>query len=305
MCGLNMRVSSRLTQKNKYRGFEMKRYGARRKKDELIPLEKQKKVIYVERRVRKSGWNAGAVVLAILAVLCMLYCLSIFFFMGYGTKFFLIWGVIAVVFGGLAYFMAHEEWKEKIPRWLKRCFLLCVTAGVLCFVGVEGLILSQWNAKATPGADYMIVLGAQWKSNGPGYMLQKRLDKAAAYLAENPDTLVIVSVGKGANEPISEAEGMKGYLMEQGIAKERILMEDASTNTRENLAYSAEFLDRGQHKVVLVTNNFHMFRALRIAEKQGYEQIEGLSAASYPGMVPNNLLRECLGVVKDCLAGNM
>lgn len=283
----------------------MKRYRARRKKDELIPLEKQRKVIYVERRVRKSGWNVGAVIPAILAVLCMIYCLCIFFFMGYGTTFFLIWGVLAAVFGVLSWLALQESWKEKIPRWLKRSFLLIATIGILCFVGVEGLILSQWGAKASPGADYVIVLGAQWKSNGPSYVLQKRLDKAVDYLIENPDTLVIVSGGKGPNEPISEAEGMKAYLVEKGIAQERILVEDTSTNTRENLVYSAELLDEKEQKVVLVTNNFHMFRALGIAKKQGYVYVEGLAAGSYPGMVPNNLLRECLGVVKDCLVGNM
>ncbi|MCI9142979.1 MAG: YdcF family protein, partial [Lachnospiraceae bacterium] len=56
---------------------------------------------------------------------------------------------------------------------------------------------------------------------------------------------------------------------------------------------------------VIVTNNFHMFRALGIARKQGYANVEGLAAGSVLGMGPNNLLREFLGVVKDFLVGNL
>ena len=125
------------------------------------------------------------------------------------------------------------------------------------------------------------------------------------YLESNPDTMVIVSGGQGADESVSEARGMQEYLLERGVAAERILVEENSTNTRENLLFSGELLDKQQDKVVLVTNNFHMFRALSIARKQGYIYIEGLSAGSYPAMVPNNLLREFLGVVKDWAVGNL
>ena len=58
-------------------------------------------------------------------------------------------------------------------------------------------------------------------------------------------------------------------------------------------------------EVVIVTNNFHVFRALGIARKQGYANVEGLAASSVLGMGPNNLLREFLGVVKDFLVGNL
>ena len=115
---------------------------------------------------------------------------------------------------------------------------------------------------------------------------------------------VIVTGGQGSNEHITEAEGMYGYLVEAGIGAERILQEDQATNTVENLVFSSAFLDKETDKVVLVTNNFHMFRALSLARGQGYENVEGLAAGSYPGMLPNNLLREFFGVGKDFLVGN-
>ena len=82
-------------------------------------------------------------------------------------------------------------------------------------------------------------------------------------------------------------------------------MEEKSTNTCENLVFSAELLDKEKDRVVLVTNNFHMFRAGKIAGRQGYQHVEGLAAGSYPGMLLNNLLREFFGVVKDFLVGNL
>lgn len=241
----------------------------------------------------------------LLAAACLIYCLTILFFMGYGTKFFLIWGAMAFVFGIWSYLLAHPAMLGRIPRWIRTVYLICFVLGLALFIVVEGMVCSRFGAKAQDGADFCVVLGAQWKSGGPSYVLQKRLDKALGYLRANPDTVVIVSGGQGANEPMSEAQGMKGYLMAAGIEEERIIVEDASTNTEENLRFSSAFLDRERDRVVLVSNNFHMFRALKIAEKQGYARVEGLAAESYPTMLPNNLLREFFGVVKDFCVGNI
>ncbi len=277
----------------------------RRRKDDLIPLERSRKVIYLEKRGRETSISAGSVIFGILAALCLLYCLSIALFMGYGSRFFLIWGAMAAGFGIFSVILTRKNWLAKIPVWIKMVFVIFCLICVLFFMFVEGLILSRWNATAAEGADYVIVLGAQWKNNGPSYVLQKRLDKAVEYLLGNPDTQVIVSGGQGADEPVSEAEGMKQYLEEKGIDAERILTEDTSVNTYENLLFSGRLLDKESDRVVLVTNSFHMYRAMGIAKKQGYKNLEGLSAASYPGMVPNNLLREFFGVVKECMTGSM
>lgn len=275
-------------------------------KENLIPFEKSKRVILLDRRGPEGkGRIIGAFVLAGLAVLCALYFLAIFLFMGYGSKFFLIWAVMAAGFGAWSFVLFCPLLLQKLPRWFKRTFMICVIVGLVLFAFVEGLVFSQVNAKAENGADYVIVLGAQWKSSGPSYMLQKRLDKAVEYLNANPDTIVIVSGGQGANEPISEAEGMAGYLEDAGIAPERIIQEAASTSTDENLEFSSAFLDKENATVVLVTNNYHVFRAKKLAEKQGYTHVEGLAADSHLGMLPNNVLREFLAVIKDFLAGNI
>ncbi len=277
----------------------------KRRKGDLIPFEKSKKVIYLEKRGKLDKKPVGAVLAGIFAALCLLYCIGIALFVGYGSKFFLIWGVIAVLFGGLSVLLVHREWLERIPKWLKRCFVVLVSIGLLFFIVVEGMIFSRFGVKAQPGADYVVVLGAQWKPSGPSYLLQKRLDVASKYLLDNPETKVIVSGGQGPDEPVSEAQGMSEYLMQAGVEEERILLEDKSTNTCQNLTYSGELLDKDKDRVVLVTNNFHMFRALRIAKKQGYTHLEGLSAGCYPAILPNNLFREFFGTIKDFLVGNL
>ena len=246
-----------------------------------------------------------SVIFIALGILCILYCISIGLFMGYGTSFFLIWGAGGVGLAALGWLFGQEKWVNALPGWLKTGAVIMASVCLLIFAAVEGLILSQFGAQAPNGADYCIILGAQMKTHGPSDVLRRRLDAAIEYLEENPYTTVIVSGGQGTNEPMTEAQGMYEYLVEKGIDEERILLEEESGNTWGNLYYSSAFLNPAEDSVVLVTNNFHVFRATGIARKMGYKNVSGLAADSYPLMVPNNLLREFFGVIKDFLVGNL
>lgn len=246
-----------------------------------------------------------SIALIVLGIACILYCLGIALFVNFGTRFFLIWGVGGALLAVLGWLIGFTGFWRIVPLWLKITAGVVIGAGLLLLIVVEGMILSRFGAKAPAGADYVIVLGAQIRADGPSYVLQKRLDAALLYLQENPETQVIVSGGKGANEPVSEAEGMYDYLKERGIAEERILLETQSRNTYENLSNSSSLLQKETDEVVIVTNNFHVFRALGIARQEGYGNVYGLAADSYPLMLPNNMLREFFGVIKDRLAGNL
>lgn len=181
---------------------------------------------------------------------------------------------------------------------------------VFVFAGVEGMILHAAAQGAEPGADYVIVLGAQVRGTRITKSLRYRLEAAFLYLEENPDTKVIVSGGQGSGEDLSEAEAMKGYLLERGISEERILTEDRSVNTAENIRFSKELLDADRKdvrepKVVLATSSFHVYRGLRIARKQGLEHVSGLPAKNDAILVFSYYIRECLAVIKDFLVGNL
>lgn len=278
----------------------------RKGKKQLIPLEKSRRVIYLDRRGAVKGQKpVAAVSFGVLGVLCLMYFGYQFFFVSKGTRFYMIWGLMAAGCGGLSFFLAHRVWVEKIPKWFRRVIQVLFGIGVVLFLVVEGLVLSRFNASPDAGADVCIILGAQMKESGPSDVLQRRLDKALEYLQENPGTTVVVSGGQGDNEPVSEAQGMRDYLVARGIAEERIRMEDASTDTWENLAYSAKLINKEKDSVVIVTNNFHVFRAVSIAEKQGYQDVQGMAASTHRGNLTNNLLREFLGVLKDFLVGNL
>ncbi|MBR1478785.1 MAG: YdcF family protein [Lachnospiraceae bacterium] len=277
-----------------------------KKKEELIPPGKGKKTIYLDRRTYEGEKRIfPAVVFFTVAVLSVFYCIGIALMANFGTYFFLIWGVIAVISALLGLLMLSPHTLNRIPDFLKYFIVgvFCICFAV--FAVTELTIISHFNDTPFDGADYVIVLGAQMRENGPSRILQYRLDAAITYLEKNPRSLVIASGGQGYNESVTESEGMKEYLLSRGISEDRILLEDKSTNTYENLKNSAELFDMQKDRIVIVTNNFHVFRACAIAKKMGYERAYGLAAGSYAPLVPNNLLREFLGVMKDLFYGNI
>ena len=90
--------------------------------------------------------------------------------------------------------------------------------------------------------DYIIVLGAHVNGTKLTLALLERVRRALLYLEENPGTKAVLSGGRGDGEQISEAEAMYRYLTEHGIAAERLIKEEQSTNTKENLDFSLRLI---------------------------------------------------------------
>lgn len=243
----------------------------------------------------------------IFCILCSLFCFA-YCFLIYriksGTRFYLVWGLGGFCFLGLAFFLHFEMW-SKLPSGLRKIITIVIVMGVLLFVIVEGCIISACRAKGEANLDYLIVLGAQVKEKGPSAALKFRLDVAYDYLVENEATVCIVSGGQGANEPFSEAQGMRDYLVEKGISAERIIMEDKSTDTSENITFSARFLDMENDSVGIVTNNFHVFRGVHLAKHLGIQNVCGIAAPSDIYFQLNNMIREFFGIMKDLVCGNL
>lgn len=186
---------------------------------------------------------------------------------------------------------------------------------VVCAMGllaacVMGARLWAVASDAPPaGLDYLVVLGANVRSDGsPSEALTFRLDAALAYLRDNPGTVCVVSGGQGADEVRPEADVMADYLIEHGVDEARVLREDRSTSTEENIRYSAELLAaRGDADatVGVMTNDFHLYRALHIAQRGGLPGAYGLAARSNPLYLPHALLRECCAVALGELTGSL
>lgn len=242
------------------------------------------------------------IILIVLGMLAIIYGIMILG-VGSGTKFWLVWEAIGLFFLlwalllHMGVFISHKRIGIFFHTMVA---MTAVVLAVFC-----GMIACEFTSKGQKNLDYIVVLGAQVRENGPSVVLKYRLDAAIIYLKENSNTKCIVSGGQGVNEPFSEAEGMADYLIRNGIEKERIFWEDQSTNTVENIRYSKELLEESYQGVGVVTNNFHTFRAVRIAKAQGLKGVCGIAADSNKFYLPNNVLRECCGILKDWLFQNM
>lgn len=234
-----------------------------------------------------------ATALVVLGVLLALYGVAMALLYPAGG-FFLVW----LALGAL---LATAALVERVRAVICAALLAALLAvGALC-----GLIASVAATRPPAGLDCLVVLGAGLRPDGsPSETLRYRLDSALEYLGENPRTVCVVSGGQGAGETRPEADAMAEYLMAHGLDEGRIVREDRSTSTAENVRYSAELIP-ADATVGIVTNDFHLYRALRIAEKNGLPGANGLAAPSNPLYLPHAALRECLAIVKDALVGNI
>lgn len=244
-----------------------------------------------------------SIILIAAGIICVLYGVTIMAASS-GTPFFLVWYALGIVLGGagaLGVFLPDAPF----ARIVRLAVAACSAAGFVVTVAMSATIMSAARTAPPAGLDYLIVLGAQVKPDRtPANTLLFRLEAARDYLAANPSTKVVVTGGQGPNEPCPEADAMRDWLLGAGIAPERIQAERRATTTAENIALSLPLMD-GARQVGVVTNDFHVYRALRIAERQGLAGAHGIAGRSLAWYLPNNLLRECLAIAKNLLLGTM
>lgn len=234
---------------------------------------------------------AGAIGLLISAVL---------FFITVGISF--LWFFCGFAFACLAVFglisaKARSSGLRRLFRALRIFMLAMAVVFIVSFVLVESEIIKASAAEPQPGADYIIVLGAKLYGETPSASLAARLNAALEYLRENPRTLAVVCGGKGRGEAIPEALAMKNYLTARGIDERRIITESSSRDTKQNFENAAAIIGDG-HSVVVVTNDYHIYRSLILAGRAGFEA-SGLPAKTpaYPLLRPASYLREYFSVM--------
>ena len=179
------------------------------------------------------------------------------------------------------------------------CIICVIIAATISFFMVRAARDDPKGRETT-----LIVLGCQVKEGRPSLMLRRRLDAAYDYLSEYENVTVIVSGGKGSDELISEAQCMKDYLVSRGIASERIIMEDKSESTYENLKYSREIIEKNglSPVITIVTDGYHQLRAEMIAEKLDMKAYN-ISAPTSEWLIPTYWVREWFGVAYQFVFG--
>ena len=267
-----------------------------------------------------------------LGVLCVAYFIVIVVYAGIGTSFAFIW----LFFAALLLFLVYGRWyysrnMDRIPRWVPVSVVTTCVAGVVALAVLCVLVFLGAASSDKKNLDYVIVLGARVKEHTVSNSLKKRLDKAIEYAQENPDTILVLSGGRGPGEDVSEAEVMRQYLEYNGVRPEQLLIEDRSVSTVENIAYSKVVIEEHRNRdkkelvpltrrttsvpyaiapdkpleIGVLTSNFHIYRARLTAEKWGFDNVYGISADSDPVLFIHMCVRECASIVKDRLMGNM
>lgn len=284
----------------------------------------------VKRLERSKGmqvflWITLAVLL-LYAVFAFLYSTVVVYASGKATSFLWFWP-LTCAFALVAVVLLFLVVTNRLPRLKTAAVILCILFWICLTVFgiVEAIVFSEGRKTATPGADYVIVLGAQVRGEYPTLVLNARIKVAAEYLKENPQAVAVASGGQGTGESISEAEAIRRGLTRLGISEERILLESASTSTAENLRFSAKVIqgyEQGKieaeapvitgdeavrfvsKKVVLVTNDFHVFRATRLAKNLGYTDVSGLGATDFFAVTIQYYVREFFAITKEVIGGN-
>ena len=229
------------------------------------------------------------VFLSVGGCISLLYFFMVASILGFYLDFHYFWLLLSIT---LIFVGCFWEKFQKFPENLKRAGTILLILGCTAFILVEGTIFFTGVSKPDQGAEYVIVLGAKVNGTTPSKRLQDRIDAAAEYLQENEDTKAIVSGGQGADEEISEALAMYEGLIDHGIAQDRILMEDQSTSTTENLDFSKKLIRDSKAQVVIVSSDFHVFRALGLAKRHGYESVSGLGSSEWDWLTLNYYTRE-------------
>lgn len=224
-----------------------------------------------------SNLNLGVVLIAVLGVVTL--CIGVFY-----SK---LKKLTAIPF-------------FKICKILLTLFL-CAEVVLISFIAVYGI---TDNVSYTE--DAVIVLGAGVRGDKVTLPLKMRLDKAVEYHHKNPDSLIVVTGGQGLQEIVTEAYAMEKYLIQNGIDKNKIIKEEKATSTSENMEFSKEMLDSyfdDDYSVVVVTNNFHVFRGTAIAKKTGFKNVTHMHAGlQWYNLMPC-FLRESLAVIKMIILG--
>lgn len=252
--------------------------------------------------------RAVNIVILIFGILCILYYIGMGLAVRFGQSMLWLWPVVGALC--IARFVLVDKsirTGKPLPFSDKaiRIFRIIVAVGVAVFLTGEAIICTGTFEKPEDGLDCIIVFGAKVNGTNPSGALSQRIWAASDYLSRNPDCICIASGGKGDDEGISEAECIKENLMALGIDEERIILEDKATDTRTNIINSLGLVPEGTEKIGLVTNDFHIFRALATARRLSDIEFCGIPASSTPYGFVHYVVREFFAVVEGLAKGEL
>lgn len=211
--------------------------------------------------------------------------------------------VLCLVIGILLFYNVMNLLSKKLPKATKvirRIFTVCLCLGLLVAAVTEGFIIGASFGDPKEQCDYIVVLGAKVRHDGPSVSLMDRIRGAYDYLTEHPNVIAVVSGGKGPDEPMTEAQCIYEHLVAMGIDKDRIWIEDQAASTWANLNYSLDLIEsrtgKRPEKLGVVSSEYHMLRSGMQAKDCGIDPVRIPARTSLISQRVNHFMREVAGV---------
>lgn len=219
----------------------------------------------------------------------------------------IVWFLLSIALIALYFMDRHKVW-SKVSDNLKNAFF-GISLFLIIISSINMIFIVHPNlAQKEEQVDYVIVLGGGITKDAElTDSIKNRLSVAAEYLKKNPDAIAVVTGGKGPFSPCPEADVLKPYLESLGIEGERVLAENKAKDTIQNFQFSARLLAETQNKtleeilespVTVVTSDFHLARAERLARRLGYKEVYGVASRTPPLFILSGYGREILCYIK-------
>lgn len=252
----------------------------------------------------KKLYPARSVWAFLLGFLCLAYYFVVLVRGGAHTSIIWIWLAGCAFFsavGALLLFLGRIPTKNTICLFL----VIAILSLFGSFFIFEGVMIKTALDTPPEGVECIVVLGAAVKGERPSTALARRIEAAYDYLERNPDTVAVLSGGMGYGENITEAECMRRELTSMGISENRLILEDKSRDTAENIQNTLEIIGDKYQSIALVTNNFHIYRSMRLAKSATDIPVYGISAPFDSPLVVHFAVREYIGMCRDTVRGKI
>ena len=222
----------------------------------------------------------------------------------------LVLSVLLLIGEGIGWYLftrdgMGSDWQGRLDSALQNTYATLFIYGQCMLTGA--VICGIKAARHVPAKDkdFIIILGCWFRPHGTlPPLLRGRADRALAFWRgqrekTGKEACLIPSGGQGSNEPMPEAEAIRGYLLSRGIENRLILPEARSANTLQNMGFSKEIIQDTdpEGKVIFATSSYHVFRSGLWAKEAGLSA-EGIGSRTKWWFWPNAFVRECAGLLQ-------
>ena len=283
----------------------------------LVKLENAKSAARSKHKTKRNGVGVVSSLLFIAAVLCAVYGAIVVMTLGTGNWFNFVWLIGAAVLMIFSFTLSRHS---RLPKVLKFLLFLALVA---CIVNFGVFLYKDISFAANgPGTEtrWVIILGAKVNGTMPSVEFQARIEKAAEFVREAdfertssksaslpPIITIVTTGGQGEDEGAAEGDVAARVLRSYGFDSSRLLVETVSASTQENLKNARDLIiaEGGTmyDDVVIVTSTFHLYRAIRLANSVGFQNVSGLGSKGLDLLLPHYYFREYAAIIKEAYLG--